>query len=161
MKKALSRIAALILVVMVLLSSVSALADYAAVVRKAMPVYSDARLTHRIGTVPKWMIAIVKGGYNGTGLTYKLNVNGKICYADSKYLASDQDILDVFLPKGYNDYPTIKTVRTCKVYAYPSTGSKSVTVKAGRQLNKIAENKNWILCGSGVYLGYIQKKDVR
>ena len=161
MKKSLSRIAALILVLVLLSSAGSALAgSYAQIVYKAMPVYSDKNLTHRIGTVPKWTIAVVKDGYYGSDfMTYKLNVNGKTCYAKSGYMTSG-DQINVFLPKGQNEFPTIRTVSNCKVYAYPSTGSKSVPVKKGVKLMKIAEAKGWVLCGYGTYLGYIQKKNL-
>lgn len=153
MTKALSRIAVLLLVIMFLLSSVSALADYARVVNAKMPVYSDPGLSKKLGTVPKWTIAIVKATKSDIAL---LNVNGKTCYAKTSWLATAHDI------SPFESYGTYRTANTCKLYAYPSTKSKSVTVKKGVPIETVAEAGNWILCRSmnGKYMAYIQRKDV-
>ena len=161
MKKALSRIIALILVTLFLLSSVSALAaGYTLIVQKSMPLYSDSRMTNRIGTVPKWMIAVVSAT-SGTGsakAVAKVNVNGKTGYARLYDMAGDLSV--------FGNLPIInqkvRTARACRAYVYPSKKSKSVTLKRGRKLIALVANGGWVLCSdaSTGYLCYIQKKNL-
>lgn len=162
MKKALSRITVMILIVMFILSSVSALAmSYGTVVKRAMPVYSDKGMNHWIGTVPKGTVVIVKDEYhNTTPMNLKLNVNGKICYASSVDVFFGDEI-NKYIPKGRSSFPTVQVTKLCWAYSYPSTNSLiALKMLKGTKLLKIAENKKWVLCSNGTYFGYIQKKNL-
>lgn len=147
------RVAALVLVIIALLSGFAAFADYCRVVNAKMPVYSDSHLRHKIGTVGKWTIAVVKSTSSGVA---KLNVNGKKCFAKTSYLSTAHDV------SPYELYGTYRTNKKCKIYCYPSTSSKSITVKKGLLIETIEEAGNWILCRStdGKWMGYIRRKNV-
>ena len=147
------RVVALILVIFTLLSEFAAFADYCRVVDAYMPVYSDSHLTYRIGTVKRWTIAVVKSTRSGVA---KLNINGKKCFAEVSYLATAHDV------SPYEFYGTYRTNKRCKIYCYPSTSAKSITVKKGLLIETIEESGNWILCRStnGKWMGYIQRKNV-
>ena len=147
------RIIALVMIMMFVVSGFAALADYCRVVNSSMPVYSSRSLSRKIGTVPKWMIAVVKSTSSGVA---KLKVNGKTCYAKASYLANAYDV------SHFELYGTCRTARKCKIYSYPSTKSKCVTVKKGVTIETVLEYGNWILCRSmnGKIMGYIQNKNV-
>ena len=147
------RVIVSMLIVTFLMSGATALADYCRVVNAKMPVYSDSKLKTKAGTVKKWTIVVVKSTSSGVA---KLSVNGKKRYAKTSYLSTAHDI------SPFELYGTYRTAKKCKIYSYPSTSSKSITVKKGLLIETVKQVGNWILCQStdGKKMGYIQRKNV-
>jgi len=146
------RIIAFALVLIVLLSSV-ALAEYSRIANAKMPVYSDSALKHKIGTVPKWTSVLVKSTSSGVA---KISVAGKKGYAKTSFLANAYDI------SPFELYGTLFVTKKCKVYIYPSTGSKGKALKKGLEVETITGNTKWTLVRSlnHKYMGYVLTRNL-
>ena len=56
---------AFLLVVLIALSTATALADYGAILKKNAKIYSDAKMKNSLGTIPKYISVVVKSVKSG------------------------------------------------------------------------------------------------
>ena len=66
-----------LLVVLIALSTVTAMADYGAILKKDAKIYSDARMKNSLGTIPKYISVVVKSVKSGKA---KINFRGCTVY---------------------------------------------------------------------------------
>lgn len=153
MKKLILRVLLIGLVLSMGLSCIVASADYCRVINGKMPIYSDSGLSKKIGTVPKWTIALVKSTNSNVA---KLNINGRKCYAKTSYLATAYDI------SPFELYGTMFINKKCKVYSYPETKARSKTVRRGLEVEIIESNGTMYLIRSldQKYMGYVLNENL-
>lgn len=147
MKRTLALLVALLLV----FSTVPALASQSVIAIEKTTLYSDAALSTPVGKLPKY--AIVKA----TQITdnyYKVSVKGKTCYTAVTYMG-DPSYATGFYSQGKTK---VKTTKTCRAYNYPSTSSASIKVKSGRTLYCIGTKGKWalVMTGNEKYAAYIK-----
>ncbi len=104
------------------------------------PVYSDAALTKKIGTLELLTIVTVGATKNGIAA---VKVNGRVCYMSAGSLTAVDDIA---IPATVSS--------TTYVYAEPSTDAKSAKLKAGVTVNVLATNGDWAMIEKNGHLGY-------
>jgi len=56
---------AFLLVVLIALSTATALADYGAILKKNAKIYSDEKMKNSLGTIPKYISVVVKSVKSG------------------------------------------------------------------------------------------------
>ena len=154
---------ALLLAILFALSTVSALADYGAILKKDAKIYADAKMHHSLGTIPKYIAVVVKSVKSGRA---KINFRGYTVYMKSKYLSRPWIGFQKKRKKQGIDHleDCLRYVkRSCYVYDYPSTSAKKLKrVKRGRILTGFKEKGGWsiVMDSSEIYYGYIKTSNL-
>ncbi len=154
---------ALMLVVLIALSSVTALADYGAILKKDARIYADAKMKNALGTIPKYIAVIVKSVKSGRA---KINFRGYTVYMKSKHLSRPWIDFQKKRKKQGIDHleDCLRYVKKrCYVYDYPSTSAKKLKrVKRGRVLTGFKEKGGWsiVMDKTEKYYGYIKTSNL-
>ena len=154
---------ALLLVLLIALSSATALADYGAILKKNARIYTNAKMKTSLGKIPKYISVIVKSVKSGKA---KINYRGKTVYIKGKYLSRPWiDFQEKRKKQGIDHLEDcLRYVKkTCYVYDYPSTGAKKLKkVKKGRVLTGFREKGGWsiVMDSSEKYYGYIKTSNL-
>lgn len=154
---------AFLLVVLIALSTATALADYGAILKKNAKIYSDAKMKNSLGTIPKYISVVVKSVKSGRA---KINFRGYTVYIKSKYLSRPWITFQRKRKKQGIDHleDCLRYVKkSCYVYDYPSTGAKKLKrVKKGRILTGFKEKGGWsiVMDSSEKYYGYIKTSNL-
>lgn len=154
---------AFLLVVLIALSTATALADYGAILKKNAKIYSDAKMKNSLGTIPKYISVVVKSVKSGRA---KINFRGYTVYIKSKYLSRPWITFQRKRKKQGIDHleDCLRYVKkSCYVYDYPSTGAKKLKrVKKGRILTGFKEKGGWsiLMDSSEKYYGYIKTSNL-
>lgn len=154
---------AFLLVVLIALSTATALADYGAILKKNAKIYSDAKMKNSLGTIPKYISVVVKSVKSGRA---KINFRGYTVYIKSKYLSRPWITFQRKRKKQGIDHleDCLRYVKkSCYVYDYPSTGAKKLKrVKKGRILTGFKEKGGWsiVMDSSEKYYGYIKSSNL-
>lgn len=151
------------LICLLLLSSVTALADYGAIMRKNTNAYANSKLSTPVGTIPKYAAVVVKSVKSGKA---KVSFRGYTVYVKSNSLQRpfDDYTYKEVVVEGGNTEDTIRYVKkTCYVYDYPSTKAhKLKKVKKGTILSGFMEKGGWsiVLDRSNTYYGYVKTSNL-
>ena len=130
-----------------LLLQASGLAEYAAKVNVSrLPVYSDAGMTSKLGSLAKNAIVTVDSVENGVA---RIHYMGRSGYASA-------DSLKVL--SGEAQEATINT--RVRVYQSAKTSSRSTVLKKGTKVNLLMTSGSWAMIEKGGYIGYVNKKYV-
>ena len=124
--------AALALALALCLLCAPALAAAGDVTTRAARAYSDAELTHYIGTVPAYTAVAVRS----YGSAANIYVNGTSCYISASALLNDGSVRTDFvaaLAKG------------TRVYQRPSTSAESAVLKKAHNVSIIGVQGDWAL----------------
>lgn len=154
---------AFLLVVLIALSTATALADYGAILKKNAKIYSDAKMKNSLGTIPKYISVVVKSVKSERA---KINFRGYTVYIKSKYLSRPWITFQRKRKKQGIDHleDCLRYVKkSCYVYDYPSTGAKKLKrVKKGRILTGFKEKGGWsiVMDSSEKYYGYIKTSNL-
>ena len=154
---------ALMLVVLIALSSVTALAEYGAILKKDARIYADAKMKNALGTIPKYIAVIVKSVKSGRA---KINFRGYTVYMESKHLSRPWIDFQKKRKKQGIDHleDCLRYVKKrCYVYDYPSTSAKKLKrVKRGRVLTGFKEKGGWsiVMDKTEKYYGYIKTSNL-
>ena len=154
---------ALLLVVLIVLSTVTALADYGAILKKDAKIYTDAKMKSSLGTIPKYFAVVVKSAKSGRA---KINFRGYTVYMKSKYLSRPWITFQKKRRKQGIDHleDCLRYVKkSCYVYDYPNTGAKKLKrVKKGKVLTGFKEKGGWsiVMDSSETYYGYIKTSNL-
>ena len=154
---------ALLLVVLIVLSTVTALADYGAILKKDAKIYTDAKMKNSLGTIPKYIAVVVKSVKSGRA---KINFRGYTVFMKSKYLSRPWiDFQKKRLKQGIeHTEDCLRYVKkSCYVYDYPSTGAKKLArVNKGKVLTGFKEKGGWsiVMDRTDTYYGYIKTSNL-
>ena len=154
---------AFILVILIVFSTASALADYGAILKKNAKIYTDAKMRNSLGTLPKYLAVIVKSNKSGKA---KINFRGYTVYIRSKYLQRPWIDLQKKREKQGIEHTEdcLRYVKkSCYVYDYPSTGAKKLArVNKGKVLTGFKEKGGWsiVMDRTDTYYGYIKTSNL-
>ena len=154
---------ALLLVLLIAISTITAQADYGAILKKNAKIYTDAKMKNSLGTIPKYIAVVVKSVKSGRA---KINFRGYTVYMKSKYLSRPWiDLQKKREKQGINHTEDcLRYVKkSCYVYDYPSTGAKKLKrVKKGRILTGFKEKGGWsiVMDKTEKYYGYIKTSNL-
>ena len=135
----LKKLCCLILALMTLLSSVSALADYKAVVTSSTRVYAAPSKSAASVRVSKGTIVTVEDTNSGVA---KIIRNGRVGYVDLSDLSRMK---------------STEVMVNGKVYQSASTSSRSASIKKGTTVNLIDVSGSWAAIERGGNLGFVKK----
>ena len=152
------KMVALILALMIIISTATAFADYGAILKQDASIYSDSGMRTSLGTLPKHIAVIVKSVESGKA---KISFRGYIVYIRSKYL--QRPWLDFQKERKKQGIEHLEDClryikKTCYVYDYPSAKAKKLKkLKKGTILTGFKENGGWsiVMDKSETYYGYI------
>ncbi len=153
----------LLLVVLIALSSATALADYGAVLKKDTRIYADAKMKNALGTIPKYLAVVVKSVRSGRA---KVNLRGYTVYMKRQSLSRPWIDFQKKRRKQGIDHleDCLRYVKkSCYVYDYPGTGAKKLAkVKRGRVLTGFKEKNGWsiVMDQTEKYYGYIKTSNL-
>ncbi|MCF0120199.1 MAG: SH3 domain-containing protein, partial [Oscillospiraceae bacterium] len=141
----LKRIVSLMILLAMLLSCAPAMAEgYSAVVNQSsVGVYSDAKMTKSAGTLSGYTVVTV---LSVDGTVAKIRCGGFTLYTDLYALTK---VSDFAIPAEFN--------AATFVFQDPDVTSRSVTVKAGMQVNVLAVSGNWAMIERNGYAGFTYK----
>ena len=132
---------ALLCALFIALSGIAGLAEEQAIVLdSSIKVYSDAKLTHRVGKLSRFevvTVADVRGGVT------KVLSNGRTGFVAS----SDIQIIEEL------SVPVVVNTNT-RVYKSPSKSSDSERLKKGLRVNLLAQNGDWALIALNGQIGF-------
>jgi len=154
---------ALLLIVLIVLFSVTALADYGAILNKDARIYADAKMKNALGTIPKYIAVVVKSVKSGSA---KIDFRGNAVYMRRKYLSRPWIDFQKKRKKQGIDHleDCLRYVkRSCYVYDYPSTSAKKLKrVRRGRVLTGFKEKGGWsiVMDKTEKYYGYIKTSNL-
>ena len=141
------------------ISSVSALAEYGAVLMENAVAYTEADLSGTEVVMPGFTAVVVKSEKSGKT---EILFGGDTLYIDSESLGKPwEDFQEKRSKEGIeHTEDCIRYVKeTCTVYDFPSTEAHSLKqVKEGTELTGFMEKDGWsiVMDESETYYGYIQ-----
>lgn len=137
----LKRIAALLLMLLLMLPSAPALAEsYSAAVADDVAAYADAALTRRVGTLERYTVVTVTGVQ---GQIARIRFGGYTMYTQLSALVA------------VKDFATPATVQTAnRVYELPDVSSQSLALTQGAQVYILATSGDWAMIERSGNVGY-------
>ena len=137
----LKRIAALLLMLMLMLPTTPAVAEsYSAAVTDGVAAYADAGLSRKVGTLERYTVVTVTGVQ---GQVARIRYSGYTMYTKLSALVA------------VTDFATPATVReTSRVYESPDTSSRSLALKQGTSVYILATSGDWAMIEKGGNVGY-------
>lgn len=137
----------LLIAVLLLLSCVTALADYGAVLKRDTIYYSDSSLSNSIWSLPKYTAVAVKSVNLGKA---EITLDGKSFWISSTYFAYPwKDILKKYYGNGTESYDDtgVYVKRTCYIYDNPdiSLVNQKSKVKKGTKFHACGEKNGWVM----------------
>lgn len=137
-RKLLTTVLALMLVLVI---PVNAETLYAVVASNSMPVYADAGMAWRIGSLPQMTKVEV---LSGSGETAYISYNGNTGYAPVSQMISVTCKGVAFNTNSY-------------VFQYPTTSSRWIAVSVGTKVNLLAVNGQWAMVEKSGVIAFTNK----